>query len=245
LRPDPRVLVVDDDVVARRRVAAALGRGAIYAVADASRGRDGIRLATGFAPAVVIVDPELPDMGGLEFVQDMHEVAPQVRILVLTTRDDEDFAISLLRAGASGYLSKSLSFDILPRVVRSIAAGEAVVTRSLTMRLIERLRQSRESGTGLRPVRSALTSREWEVLDLICAGAGTRDIAHDLDLSIETVRSHIKRILRKLGAHSRGEAAEIAELMLADVALAEDPEIEGLDRSEPRFTRSRPRLNAR
>lgn len=225
-------------MIARRRVVAALARGAIHDVADVACGRDAIRLTGEFAPTVMIVDPDLPDIAGVEFVHAVHEGAPQVMILLLTSREDEEFAISALRAGASGYLSKSVSFDLLPRVVHSISAGEAVVTRSLTMQLIERLRHSRETGAGLRPVRSALTSREWEVLDLICAGAGTRDIADNLELSTETVRSHVKRMLRKLGAHSREEAVEIAALMLADPAPREDTEIERFARRERRFIRS-------
>jgi two-component system nitrate/nitrite response regulator NarL len=94
-----------------------------------------------------------------------------------------------------------------------------------------------ETGAGLRPVRSALSSREWEVLDLICAGIGTRGIAADLGLSVETVRSHVKRILRKLGAHSREEAAHMAAQMLAHRAVPVGGDQDRLEREERRFTR--------
>jgi DNA-binding NarL/FixJ family response regulator len=235
--PGPAVVVVDHDPIVRRAVVAALGEGGIEPVADTARGRDGVRLAADLGAGVVIVDPELPDMAGIEFVRSLHDRAPEVAILLLSSVDDDALAIRSLREGASGYLSKRLSLEILPRVVRGLASGEAVVTRKLTMRLVERLREMPASGAGLRPVRSALSSREWEVLDLICAGTGTREIAADLGLSVETVRSHVKRILRKLGAHSREEAAGIAAQMVAHRTVAPDGDPGQPARPERRFTR--------
>lgn len=210
-----RVVVVDHDPIVRRAVDAALVPADIETVGASALGREGIRLVTEFAPDVVIADPDLPDIAGLDFIEAVRLKARRTRILLLSSTQDDEFAIRALRAGASGFLSKRYPLDALPRILRSIAAGEAVVTRALTMRIIELLRQMPESGTGLRPVRSTLSSREWEVLDLICAGTGTRDIALDLGLSVETVRSHVKRILRKLGAHTREEAVEIAANILA------------------------------
>jgi NarL family two-component system response regulator LiaR len=229
--------VVDHDTIVRRAVVAALDDGGIVPIADTALGREGVRLATEMSPDVVIVDPELPDMTGVEFVRTVHRSAPKVGILLLSSLDDDELAIRALREGASGFLSKRISLEILSRIVRSMAGGEAVVTRKLTMRLIERLREMPETGAGLRPVRSALSSREWEVLDLICAGVGTRGIAADLGLSVETVRSHVKRILRKLGAHSREEAAHMAAQMLAHRAVPVGGDQDRLEREERRFTR--------
>jgi NarL family two-component system response regulator LiaR len=236
-RSGPSVVVIDHDTIVRRAVVAALDEGGIDALADTALGREGVRLAAELAPSVVIVDPELPDMMGIDFVRSVHRVAPAVAILLLSSLDDDELAIRALREGANGYLSKRLSLEILPRIVRSMAAGEAVVTRKLTMRLVERLREVPETGAGLRPVRSALSSREWEVLDLICAGIGTRGIAADLELSVETVRSHVKRILRKLGAHSREEAAGMAAQMLAHRTVPIEEEPDELGHEARRFTR--------
>jgi NarL family two-component system response regulator LiaR len=236
-RSGPSVVVVDHDTIVRRAVVAALDDGGIDPIADTALGREGVRLATELSPDVVIVDPELADMAGIEFVRTVHRSAPKVGILLLSSLDDDELAIRALREGAGGYLSKRISLEILARIVRSMAGGEAVVTRKLTMRLIERLREMPETGAGLRPVRSALSSREWEVLDLICAGIGTRGIAADLGLSVETVRSHVKRILRKLGAHSREEAAQMAAQMLAHRAVPVGGAADELEREERRFTR--------
>ena len=95
-------------------------------------------------------------------------------------------------------------------MVRGVAAGEAAITRRLSAKLLERFRLLAEGADGMRPVRSPLTPREWEVLDLLCADASTEGIAEELSLSIETVRSHVKHILRKLGVHSRAEAVRVA-----------------------------------
>jgi NarL family two-component system response regulator LiaR len=236
-RSGPSVVVVDHDTIVRRAVVAALDDGGIDPIADTALGREGVRLATELSPDVVIVDPELADMAGIEFVRTVHRSAPKVGILLLSSLDDDELAIRALREGAGGYLSKRISLEILARIVRSMAGGEAVVTRKLTMRLIERLREMPETGAGLRPVRSALSSREWEVLDLICAGIGTRGIAADLGLSVETVRSHVKRILRKLGAHSREEAAQMAAQMLAHRAVPVGGAADEVEREERRFTR--------
>src|SRR5438093_1140231 len=97
------------------------------------------------------------------------------------------------------------------RAIRGVAAGEAAITRRLSAKLLQRFRLLAEGAEGMRPVRSELTPREWEVLDLLCADASTEAIAGELELSIETVRSHIKHILRKLGVHSRAEAVLAAD----------------------------------
>jgi DNA-binding NarL/FixJ family response regulator len=115
-----------------------------------------------------------------------------------------------LRAGAAGYLAKDLDPIMLPRVLRGVIDGEAAISRRLTMSLVESYRRAPRGGAGLRPVRSTLTDREWEVLDLLSAGAGTEDIARSLVLSTETVRSHLKNLYRKLEVRSREEAVQAA-----------------------------------
>jgi NarL family two-component system response regulator LiaR len=222
-QPAIDVVVVDADPAAQRAVAGALAAAGIRVRAVAGSGRDGARLVAELEPAVVIVDPRLPDMDGMAFLHALRQDAPDALVLLLTADTSEDFALRALRAGAAGVLGRQATREALPRAVRSLAAGEAVMTRAMSMRLVELLRVQPVAGHGLRPVRSALSTREWEVLDLICAGAGTRAIADELGLSAETVRSHVKRLLRKLGAHSRAEAAAIATRTLADCSGSAGP----------------------
>jgi DNA-binding NarL/FixJ family response regulator len=118
-----------------------------------------------------------------------------------------------LRAGASGFVSKDVDIESLPRALQGALDGEAVISRKLGRRLVDHVRRSVEGTSGMRPVKSPLTPREWEVVDLLCEGETTAQIAEALVLSTETVRSHVKSILRKLKASSREEAVAKAKAM--------------------------------
>lgn len=210
-----RVVVIDADPFATRAIVRVLSAAPdIQVVGSALEGPAGMSLAAEHHPDVVVLDVDLRDADGVELIGALHTMDPPPGIVVLSSRDDPDLAFRCLRAGANGFLPKRVSVDALPRIVRAVGKGEAVLTRTLTTKLVERLREMPEGGRGLRPVRSQLSSREWEVLDLLRAGASTRSIAEELGLSTETVRSHVKRILRKLDAHSRAEAAELAGQLL-------------------------------
>jgi DNA-binding NarL/FixJ family response regulator len=194
-------VIVGRDAIVRRALVAELRTEGIALAAETACPRDAIDLAVDLAPAVAIVDRDVPDDDDvLELIQRMHRAAPEVAILLLSNGVDDDFAILALQAGASGFVSKRLPLEILPRVVHSLAAGDAAVTRSLTMRLIDLVRHPDAGGAGLRARRTELSAREAEVLDLICAGDHALGTAARLGLPIETVRSDVERILRKLGA---------------------------------------------
>jgi NarL family two-component system response regulator LiaR len=157
------------------------------------------------------MEVSLPDLDGLAATRQILAAAPEIRVLFFSWQDEEETQLEALRSGASGFLSKNVSIETVPRVVERMVRGEAAISRRLTMRLIERLRSLPENGTGMRPIRSQLTSREWEVLDLLCQGKDTKQIAEALVLSEETVYSHAKNLLRKLQVHSRREAIEAAQ----------------------------------
>jgi DNA-binding NarL/FixJ family response regulator len=129
---------------------------------------------------------------------------------MLTGAGDERLGLRGLRAGAAGFLSKDMELESLPRALRGALEGEAAISRRLAMHLVDHYRSAPAAGIGLRPVRSALTDREWEVLDLLSGGASTEDIARVLVLSTETVRSHLKNLYRKLEVRTRDEAVQAA-----------------------------------
>jgi NarL family two-component system response regulator LiaR len=208
-----RVIVADDDALARRMLRDVLQAAGIVVIAEASGGREAVELSHFYKPDVVIMDLVMPGIDGLAATRQLAAKAPGVKVVILTSSDDDDIGIMTLRAGAVGFLSKSVGLDALPRALRGARDGEAVVSRRMTMKLVEALRRQREDGSGLRPIRSPLTSREWEVLDLLCQGASTDDVAAALVLSAETVRSHVKNVLRKLDVRSRREAVEAAQRM--------------------------------
>ena len=206
------VVIADSDPLARRVIRDALQGGAGFVVpGEASTGPEAVELSLHYRPDLTLMEVSLPGMDGLAATRRIVATAPEVRVLFFSLHDREETQLEALQAGAAGFLSKNVAVETLPRVVQSVVRGEAAISRKITMRLIERLRLLPEGGTGLRPVRSTLTPREWEVLDLISQGRDTRQIAEALVVSEETIYSHTKSLLRKLKVHSRQEATEAAQ----------------------------------
>jgi len=208
-----RVIVADDDPLARRMIKDALRHAGIVVVAEAHNGRQAVELTLYYQPDVVLMDVVMPELDGISATRRIVKELPEQHIVILTSAEEEDMGIVGLRAGASGFLSKDLDVDVLPRALRGACAGEAVISRRLSMELVNHLRAAPTGTIGMRPVKSPLTAREWEGVDLLHQGRTTEQIADQLVLSSETIRSHIKNLMRKLGAHSREEAVEAAHRM--------------------------------
>jgi two-component system, NarL family, response regulator LiaR len=211
--PPLRTVVTDDDPLVRRLIRDTLQRDNITVIAEATTGREAVELALFYRPDVVVMDYMMPEMDGIEATRRIYEQDPSIRVILLTGAGDEALGMRGLRAGAAGFLSKDMDLDALPRALRGSVDGEAAISRTLAMRLVQHYRTAPAGGMGLRPVRSNLTDREWEVLDLLTGGATTDDIARVLVLSNETVRSHMKNLYRKLEVRSREEAVEAAGRM--------------------------------
>jgi NarL family two-component system response regulator LiaR len=205
------VVLADDDPLVRTVLRQTLQAGGLAVIGEATTGREAIELATHYRPDVLLIDLVMPEGGALEVAGAVRAASPKTAIVVLTGHPDEEAAVDVLRAGASGFLTKDLAMETLPRALRAAAAGEPAVSRKLVTTLVDRLRSMPQGEAGLRPVKSPLTPREWEVLDLLATGATMEDVATELVLSMETVRSHVKNILRKTGAHSRAEAIAKAD----------------------------------
>ena len=192
-----RAIIADDDPLARRMIRDALQDAGIVVIAEAHNGRQVVELVLDGIAATRRIVKELPEQ----------------LVIMLTSGDDDEVAMVGLRAGASGFLTKDVEIDMLPRALVGAVSGEAAISRRMSMRLVEHIRRSPEGGSGLRPVRSPLTQREWEVVDLLAERLSTDQIAERLVLSPETVRTHVKNILRKLDARSRDEAVRAAQRM--------------------------------
>jgi len=208
-----RVVVGEGDPLARRLLRDTLRGDEVTVVAEAANAREVVELVSFYKPALVLWDEQLPGQNGTAEIATMHAQFPHIAIVVLAADPDDERGLRVLRAGASGYLHKEIEPRVLGRVIRGVLDGEAGVSRRLAMRAIESDRRNLGAGAGLRPVRSELTDREWEVLDLLTSGMGTDAIARTLVLSTETVRSHLKNVYRKLGVRSREEAAAAAVRM--------------------------------
>ena len=158
-----------------------------------------------------MLDDELPGIGGVAGLQKLAAESPDSELVVLAARFDRRSGVRAVLAGAAGYISRGIAPAALPRIVRGVMRGEAAIPRSLTMALIERHRALARSELGMRPTKTPLSSGELEVLDLMATGASAREISTELVVSLETVQSHEKHILRRLGVHSRAAAVVIAQ----------------------------------
>jgi DNA-binding NarL/FixJ family response regulator len=212
-----RVLLADPDPLARSMVRRALqDERDIRVVGDAGDGLDALQLARFYRPRVVLLEAALPRVHGLEVVREITRDLPDTRAVMLCAAWDDDLALDALSAGAVGFLTKDVQPPALPHLVRKVAEGQAIVPLALIPRVLERLRQIPDAGW--RPVRSRLTTREWEIVDLIAEGATTQQIAERLVLSPATVYSHVKSLMRKLGVHSRRDAIQAAQRLRREEA---------------------------
>jgi DNA-binding NarL/FixJ family response regulator len=215
-----RMILIDPDAISRHAVSDALRRdGRFIVMAQAEGSVEGVELALHYRPALVVIATAVPGMDAVTATQRITSAAPEVRVVLLSAARELELETSAVRAGASGFLDKGAGIASIANSLRLVAAGESVISREMTGHLVDRLRRTPEDGYGIRPVKSPLTDREWEILDLICSGASTRSIADDLFLSTETVNSHVKRILRKLGVHSRGDAIAAAGRLRSEILV--------------------------
>jgi DNA-binding NarL/FixJ family response regulator len=207
-----RVLVADDEGLARRMMRETLRQAdRVVVIAAARNWRETVELARHFRPDVLAMDSELAEGVPGELVRRVLDTSPETRILIVTDNDQD--ALAALRAGAVGHAGNDLDPDVLVRLVLRVAAGEAVVSGRLVMPLLRMVQAA--PNAGWRPLRSRLTTREWEVVEMLASGASTRSIADELVLSATTVYSHIKSVLRKLGVHTRDEAVTAAHRLRA------------------------------
>jgi two-component system, NarL family, response regulator LiaR len=211
----PRAVIADDDPFARRVIKDVLQRAGVIVIAEAGDGRQAVELTLHYQPDVVVMDVVMPELDGIMATRQIRRKLPDQLIIVLTGagQDDHELGIQALRAGASGFLSKDLEIEALPRALEGLRQGQAAISRTMTLALIERLRDAPSGSSGMRPVKSPLTAREWEVIDLLKETKTTDQIADELVLSPETVRSHVKNILRKLDVRSRDDAVAAADRM--------------------------------
>ncbi|MFC5720082.1 response regulator [Streptomyces gamaensis] len=211
-----KVIIVDDQAMVRAGFAALLAaQPDIDVVGDAPDGVRGVELSRRAHPDVVLMDVRMPEMDGLEAARRLLDppagVTHRPKVLMLTTFDVDDYVYEALRAGASGFLLKDAPPADLISAVRVVAAGEALLAPSVTRRLIAdfaRQRPAPNRTPGLRL--KALTPRETEVLELIARGLSNQEIAAALVLAEQTVKTHIGRILAKLGLRDRAQAVIFA-----------------------------------
>ncbi|AWZ03898.1 MULTISPECIES: response regulator transcription factor [unclassified Streptomyces] len=207
-----RVLIVDDQMMVREGFSVLLNAmDGIEVVGEAVNGREAIAQVAALRPDVVLMDIRMPEMNGLEATREIVAADTNAKVLVLTTFDLDEYVYQALRAGASGFLLKDASARQLADGVRVVAAGEALLAPSVTKRLITEFSKLSDVRThaGAAAV-SELTERETEVLVLIAQGLSNAEIADRLIIAESTIKTHVSRILVKLGLRDRTQAAVFA-----------------------------------
>ncbi|KND43130.1 response regulator [Streptomyces stelliscabiei] len=208
-----RILIADDEALLRMAFSTVLeAQPDMAPVGEAADGREAIRLARELRPDVVLMDVRMPGTDGIEATRQVIRISPQSRVLILTTFDLDEYAFAGLNAGASGFLLKNTRPEELLSAIRSMAAGDAVVSPRITRRLLENLRPHIPDGSGAgRDERlSRLSAREREVLIKVGCGLSNAEIAAALHLAEATVKSHLGRILHKLELRDRIQAVIFA-----------------------------------
>lgn len=201
------VLIADDDDLMRAGLAALLSSDPSVVVAgDAATGREAVQQACRLRPDVVLMDVRMPDIDGIAATRELARIAPAVRILVLTTFEQDDYILNSLRAGASGFLLKRTPPERLIAAVHTIAAGESLLSPSVTRRVIDHIaRQTVPDPDALNRLNN-LTPRERDVLDLLARGLSNAEIATALVVEESTAKTHVKHVLEKLNLRDRVQA---------------------------------------
>ncbi|MFI5681859.1 response regulator [Streptomyces cellulosae] len=207
-----RVLIADDQQMVRQGFTVLLNtQPDIDVIGQAVDGVDAIVKVGELAPDVVLMDIRMPELGGIEATRRITGERPDIKVLVLTTFDLDEYVYEALRAGASGFLLKDASADKLAEAVRVVAAGDALLAPGITRRLIaEFSRLDDRPRAPLKERVGGLTERETEVLALIAQGLSNAEIAERLVVAEQTVKTHVGRILVKLGLRDRTQAAVFA-----------------------------------
>lgn len=211
----PRVLIADDHAPTRELVRESLLAAGFDVCAEASSAAGAVRLALEHHPDVCLLDIYMPG-SGITAAAAISDRLEDVVVVMLTVSAEDSDLFEALKAGARGYLLKGFEPDALPDELRAVLAGDAPLSPSLVTKLVEEFRRRHRRGRVLGGRRVELTEREWEVLEMMRSGAGTREMAEQLYVAPVTVRTHISSILRKLQVASRAEAVRMIEDGRAD-----------------------------
>jgi DNA-binding NarL/FixJ family response regulator len=206
-----RVLLVDDDDLMRAGLKAVLSSDdALEVVGEASDGRAALDQVRTQSPDVVLMDVRMPDLDGISATREVLESSPDVKILILTTFEQDDYIFGALNAGASGFLLKRTSPEELIAGIHTVAVGDSLLSPSVTRRVIDRMAQQPAAETPYDERLDDLTPREREVLAKVACGLSNTEIAEVLFIEESTVKTHVKRILMKLHLRDRVQAVIFA-----------------------------------
>jgi DNA-binding NarL/FixJ family response regulator len=206
-----RVLIADDDDLMRAGLRAVLSSDdTLTVVGEAADGREAVALARRLDPDLVLMDVRMPDRDGIQATRELAAALPGVRVLMLTTFEDDDYVVGALAAGASGFLLKRSRPEQLIEAIHTVAAGEALLSPAVTRTVIDRMARSAPPDPARQRRLQDLTPRERDVLGLVARGRSNAEIAAALWVEESTVKTHLKRIMAKLSLRDRVQAVILA-----------------------------------
>jgi DNA-binding NarL/FixJ family response regulator len=209
--PTVRVLLVDDDDLMRTGLRAVLSSDAgVEVIGEAADGRAAVAAVRAYRPDVVLMDVRMPDLDGIAATRELLAGWPEVKVVILTTFEQDDYIFGALSAGASGFLLKRSRPEELLGAIHTVAAGDSLLSPSVTRTVIERMAQQPPPDRNAHERLAELTPREREVLELIARGLSNGEIANELVIEETTVKTHVKRILMKLRLRDRIQAVIFA-----------------------------------
>jgi DNA-binding NarL/FixJ family response regulator len=205
------VLLADDQSLVRTGLRMIItAQPDLYVVGEAATGREAVRMVAELGPDVALMDIRMPELDGIAATREIARLSLGTKVLMLTTFDVGRYVYDSLRAGASGFALKDLEAEQLADAVRTVAAGEAMLSPSVTRRLIEQYVDRPLTDGSLPPALRALTEREVEVMTLMATGMTNAEISEELILAEGTVKTHVNRIFAKLGVRDRVQAVILA-----------------------------------
>ena len=205
-----RVLIVDDHDLFRTGLRNLLEEQGVVVIGEAAGGAEAVRIVRELAPDVVVMDLNMPGMGGVDATRHIAGIAPLTRVLVLTISDHDSDVLDAILAGACGYLMKDASIEELMAGIRAAAIGESLISSHIAGKVLQRVRATSSQPEMAETIRKELSDREIEVLKLIANGKDNAMIAAELHISPKTVKNHISNILMKLQIENRIQAAVYA-----------------------------------
>jgi DNA-binding NarL/FixJ family response regulator len=209
--PPVRVLLVDDDDLMRAGLKAVLSSDArVEVVGEAGSGREAVERVRRLRPDLVLMDVRMPDLDGIAATREIIAASPEVKVVILTTFEQDDYIFGALNAGASGFLLKRSGPEELLAAIQTVAAGDSLLSPSVTRTVIDRMARQPTPEIGPSRLLDSLTPREHEVLVLLARGLSNSEIAAELVIEESTVKTHVKRILMKLRLRDRIQAVVFA-----------------------------------
>jgi DNA-binding NarL/FixJ family response regulator len=209
--PPVRVLLVDDDDLMRAGLKAVLSSDSrVEVVGEAGSGREAVERVRALRPDLVLMDVRMPDLDGIAATREIIAAWPEVKVVILTTFEQDDYIFGALNAGASGFLLKRSGPEELLAAIQTVAAGDSLLSPSVTRTVIDRMARQPTPEIGPSRLLDSLTPREHEVLVLLARGLSNSEIAAELVIEESTVKTHVKRILMKLRLRDRIQAVVFA-----------------------------------